>query len=77
MITLRHGRWGPYVRHGKTMATLPKDMKEKTPTLEQAVEWIDAKSAKGGGKKKAATKKKAGAKKKAAVKNADTTGDDS
>ena len=66
-IVLKTGRWGPYVQHGKTRATLPKDKKEETPTLEEAVALI---AAKGGAPKKKTRKaakktstKKTGAKK--------------
>jgi len=60
-ITQRQGRWGPYVQHGRIMATLPKDMDKDSVTLEQAVALLDAKSAKkgktpkkgGGGRKSA------------------------
>lgn len=57
MITLRTGRWGPYVALGRTRATLPKDLDKKDLTVEKAVELLDAK-AKGGKGKKAAPKKK-------------------
>jgi DNA topoisomerase-1 len=54
------GRYGPYVSDGTTHATLPKTSDPKSVTMEQAVEWIDAKAAKGPskGKKKPARKKK-------------------
>lgn len=54
-ITLHDGRYGPYVQHNKTRATLPKDKDPETVTLEEAVELINAKAAKGG--KKAAPRK--------------------
>ena len=59
-ITQRTGRWGPYVKHGKLMATLPKDMDKDSVTLEQAVALLDAKAAKNGkgGKKSAAASRK-------------------
>jgi DNA topoisomerase I len=70
-ITQRSGRWGPYVKHGKLMATLPKDMDKDTVTLEQAVVLLDAKAGKSGkggkGSKAAKTKKRAPAKKKPAT----------
>ena len=50
-IVVRKGRFGPYVKHGKTNATLPKDLDMDDVTLEQAVELIAAKMAKGGTKK--------------------------
>jgi len=60
-IKVMSGRYGPYVTDGTTHATLPKSADPKSVTLEQAVEWIDAKAAKGPstkGKKKPARKKK-------------------
>ena len=75
MIKLLDGRFGPYVSDGSTHATLPKSADKDAITLEEAVELINAKIAKGGGvkpKKKAAAKKapakKAAAKKPAAKK---------
>jgi len=50
-IVVRKGRFGPYVKHGKTNATLPKDLDMDDVTLKQAVELIAAKVAKGGAKK--------------------------
>lgn len=61
-ITVRDGRYGPYVNHGKINATLPKGKDPMDVTLEEALELIAAKAAKGG-KKKPAAKKKAPAKK--------------
>ena len=60
------GRFGPYVKHGKTNATLPKDIALEDVTLEQALELIAAKIAKSGkAKPKAKPKAKAKAKSKA------------
>ena len=69
-ITLNEGRYGPYVKHGRTNATIPKDQDPKTLTLEQAIALIDAKAGKKAPAKKAATKKKAPAKKTATKKSA-------
>jgi len=60
-IQVLDGRYGPYVKWGKVNATLPKDVTPEDVTVEQAVELITAKAAKGGKKttKKAAPKKTA------------------
>ncbi|MHA1538175.1 MAG: type I DNA topoisomerase [Alphaproteobacteria bacterium] len=71
-ISAGAGRYGPYVRHGKTFASLPKDIALDSVTLEQAIELIDAKNKRGKtapakaktAKKKPARKKPASAKKK-------------
>nr|WP_321979992.1 type I DNA topoisomerase [uncultured Cohaesibacter sp.] len=55
-ITVKSGRYGPYVNHGKINATLPKDMKPEDVTLEQALELIAAKAEKSPAKKTAAKK---------------------
>jgi len=53
------GRYGPYVRHGRVFASLPKDMGVEEITLDQAVELIAAKAAKAKGGKGGAAKKTA------------------
>jgi len=58
-ITVRDGRYGPYVNHGKINATLPKDTDPQSVTVAQALEWIAAKAAKSGKKPAAAKKPKA------------------
>ena len=50
-ITVKDGRYGPYVNHGKINATLPKDKDPQSVTLEEAVALIAEKAAKGGKKK--------------------------
>ncbi len=71
-ITLHSGRYGPYVKHGKIIASLSKSQEPEGLTLDQAVELIAARAEKAGvkkpAKKKAAAKKKAPAKKQAAKK---------
>lgn len=71
-VEICSGRYGPYARHGKINATLPKDVSPDEITLEQALELIAAKAAKGDtGKKatrKAAAKPKAVAKPKSVAK---------
>ena len=62
-IGIFDGRYGPYVKHGKINATIPKDREIENVTLEEAVQWIADKAAKTPGGKKKATKKKAAAKK--------------
>ncbi len=47
-VTVRDGRYGPYVNHGKVNATLPRGMDPATITLAQALEVIAAKVAKDG-----------------------------
>ncbi|MEM6491853.1 MAG: topoisomerase C-terminal repeat-containing protein, partial [Pseudomonadota bacterium] len=64
-ITLHSGRYGPYVKHGKVMASLPKGEEPSGLTVARAAELLAAKAAKGGGPK---TKAKAAAKPKAASK---------
>ncbi|MFN3169230.1 MAG: type I DNA topoisomerase [Hyphomicrobiales bacterium] len=67
-VTVHSGRYGPYVKHGKINATIPKDTKPEDVTMDQAIELIAARAAKAG--KKPAAKKKAPAKKKVAAKKA-------
>ncbi|KFL32487.1 DNA topoisomerase I [Devosia riboflavina] len=65
-ITVRAGRYGPYVNQGKVNATIPKDVKPEDVTVEQAVQWIAARAEATGTKVKKAPAKKAAAKKPAA-----------
>lgn len=72
-VTLNKGRFGPYVKHGKTMASLRKANDPETITLDEALELIAAKESRAGGAKgkakpaakseDAATEKKPAAKK--------------
>jgi len=66
-ITVRSGRYGPYVNQGKINATIPKDSKPEDVTLEQAIALLAARAEATGSKKKAPAKK-AAAKKPAAKK---------
>ncbi len=52
-ITLRDGRYGAYVSHGKVNATIPKGTPIDSVTLQDAIGWIDDK---GGPDKKAIRK---------------------
>ncbi len=66
-ISAGAGRYGPYVRHGKTFASLPKDVSLKSVTLEQAIALIDTKNKRGKtnpSKAKSAKKKPTARKKK-------------
>ena len=55
-VEICSGRYGPYVRHGKINATLPKGVSPDDITLEEALELIAAKAAKGPAGKKPAAK---------------------
>ncbi len=43
-VTLHSGRYGPYVKHGKTNATLPKGVEVDAVTLEQALPLLAARA---------------------------------
>ncbi|USN53284.1 MAG: type I DNA topoisomerase [Candidatus Nomurabacteria bacterium] len=45
-VTLLEGRYGPYLKHGRTNASLPKDIKVEELTLEKAVEILAEKKKK-------------------------------
>ena len=65
------GKYGPYIKHEKTNATIPKDYTAEAITLEQALMLIAERAAKGGPvKAKKAPAKKAAAKKAPAKKAA-------
>ncbi len=65
-ITVRDGKYGPYVNHGKINATLPKDVKPEDVTMDIALELLAAKAKKGGSGGKARTAKPKATKAKAA-----------
>jgi DNA topoisomerase-1 len=52
-VKVMAGRFGPYVKHGSTNANVPKGADPQSVTLEQAVELLAARAAKGPGKKPA------------------------
>ena len=63
-VTVHTGRYGPYVKHGRTMASLPKGQTPEEATLEAALPLLEQKKAGGGRKapvRKAAAKPKAAA----------------
>ena len=66
-VQVLSGRYGPYVKHAKINATIPKDSDPEKVTLEEALTLIAARAAKGPAKKKTAKKAPA---KKAATKKA-------
>ena len=77
-VTLREGRYGPYVEHGKLRATLPKDETPEHITLERATALLAEKAAKGGAggkspRRRTAAKRTGGAKRKPARKTAAKT----
>jgi DNA topoisomerase I len=45
-ITVHSGRYGPYVKHSKVNATLPKDVTPEEITFDQAVNLIAARASK-------------------------------
>jgi DNA topoisomerase-1 len=50
-VVVKNGRYGPYVSHDGVNATLPSDITPETVTLEQALPLLEARAARGGGKK--------------------------
>jgi DNA topoisomerase-1 len=71
-VVVKKGRYGPYVSHAGVNATLPSDIAPEAITLEQAIPLLDARAARGGGKKAAG--KKASGKKAAAKSDVVTNG---
>lgn len=51
------GRYGPYVKHGRTNATLPRDMEVENLTLDEAVTLIAAKASRAKGPAKTSRRK--------------------
>ena len=47
-VSVKQGRFGPYVNHGKINATIPKGTDPASLTLDEAVELLKAKAAGGG-----------------------------
>ncbi len=66
-VSICEGRYGPYVKHGKINASLPKDMTPEAMTLEEGLALLAARIAKGPVQKKSAARKKPVADKKPAA----------
>ncbi|WP_062220363.1 type I DNA topoisomerase [Aureimonas sp. D3] len=66
-ITVREGRFGPYVNVGKVNATLPKSKDPASVTLEEAIQLLNERAEKSGKAPKKAAPKKASTKKAAAA----------
>jgi len=67
-LRVMDGKYGPYVKHEKTNATLPKGTDPESLTREQALELLAAKESKGGSKRRGGGRAKGGAKKAAGSK---------
>ncbi len=65
-VRVMDGRYGPYVKHGKINATIPKGSAPEALTMEQAIELLKARAEKMGVKGKAKPKAKAKPKRKKA-----------
>jgi len=58
-VVIYKGRFGPYLKHGKVNATLPKGTEPESVTMDEAVSLLAARAARGGkGKPKAKAKAK-------------------
>ena len=62
-VEIYEGRYGPYVKHGKTNATIPQDTDPASVTLADALPWLEEKAAKSAKKKAAKSTKKSPARK--------------
>ncbi|NCN40734.1 DNA topoisomerase I, partial [bacterium] len=67
-IQLLTGKYGPYIKCGKTNVSIPEDQEPKDVTLEQALELLKDRLKTGGKKKKAQKKASASGAKKATLK---------
>ncbi len=52
-VAIKSGRYGPYVQHGRTFASVPKDRDPATLTLDEATALLAARAAKGGKSRRA------------------------
>jgi DNA topoisomerase-1 len=67
-VEVHEGRYGPYVKHEKTNATIPKEVDKDAITLDEALVLIADREVSAPAKKGKAAPKKAAAKKPAAKK---------
>lgn len=58
-VQVFEGKYGPYVKHGKLNATIPKESSVDDVTLEQALALLEARAARGGGGKTRPTRRAA------------------
>jgi DNA topoisomerase I len=58
-VAIYEGRYGPYVKHGKVNATIPKDREPDQVTFEEALDLLARKQASPGGRTKGGRKKSA------------------
>ena len=63
-VNVYNGPYGPYVKHGKTNASVPKEVAVEDVTLEKALEWLAAKKASSGSKSRKKSTKSGGTTKK-------------
>lgn len=52
LVAIYEGRYGPYVKHGKTNATIPKDRDPQALTLADALQLLAERATKGGTKRR-------------------------
>ncbi|MEQ1890141.1 MAG: type I DNA topoisomerase [Alphaproteobacteria bacterium] len=69
-LSVMNGRFGPYVKWNKVFATLPKSYDPQTISLEEAIDLVNARAARGPSVKKTRTGAKKAAVEKPAVKKA-------
>ncbi|WP_040484655.1 type I DNA topoisomerase [Lyngbya aestuarii] len=55
-VNVYNGPYGLYVKHGKTNASIPKEVTVEDVTLEKALEWLAAKASSGSKTRKKSTK---------------------
>jgi DNA topoisomerase-1 len=58
-VQIFSGKYGPYVKHGKVNATIPKETPVEEVTLAQALALLDARIARGGGPRPRRTTRRA------------------